>query len=198
VNKRIVSAINAAGATARDMRRRRPHPGMRASPRPNWASSASPSLSTPVPLRRSTPPDYPGHRSDRLRPRQESDQLVNVNADTVAGGHRAALNAERLVFLTDVEGVRGADGSTIRASPPTALVTRVRWNGLRGMIPKVEACLHALSLRVQSRSSMAAGPASPFPGGSRHRLHVLNLSGWLCPFPCVTSGPQIDRNHWQP
>lgn len=79
-----------------------------------------------------------------------ADQLVNVNADTVAGNIAAALNARKLVFLTDVEGVRGADGQRIAeldGAGARALIADGTIAG--GMIPKVEACLHALDLGVQ-------------------------------------------------
>lgn len=77
------------------------------------------------------------------------DQLVNVNADTIAGSIAAALGARQLVFLTDVEGVRGADGARIpelAASRANELIADGTIAG--GMIPKVQACLHALSLGV--------------------------------------------------
>lgn len=78
------------------------------------------------------------------------DQLVNVNADTVAAEIAAALNAELLVFLTDVEGVRGPDGVLIpelSTSAARALIEQGTIAG--GMIPKVEACLYAASLGVR-------------------------------------------------
>ncbi|MBK6664045.1 MAG: acetylglutamate kinase [Thermoflexaceae bacterium] len=46
-------------------------------------------------------------------PGSPADQLVNVNADTVAGSIAAAIGAEGVVFLTDVEGVRGPTGTVI-------------------------------------------------------------------------------------
>jgi acetylglutamate kinase len=77
---------------------------------------------------------------------QQQAQLLNVNADTMAGDLACALQAERLVFLTDVEGVRGADGAVLRriaASETAALLTAGVISG--GMIPKVEAGLKAAS-----------------------------------------------------
>jgi len=78
----------------------------------------------------------------------ERGQPYNINADTVAGELAAALGADKLVLLTDVEGVR-AD-----KNDPNSLVTELRrgtveeWmrsNQLEGgMIPKVEACLRAI------------------------------------------------------
>ncbi len=77
---------------------------------------------------------------------------MNVNADTVAGNIAAAVEARSLVFLTDVEGVRGRDG----AVAPELTEARARgWidDGTiaGGMIPKVEACLHAVRLGVPAR-----------------------------------------------
>jgi len=75
-------------------------------------------------------------------------QTYNINADTVAGAVAAALGAEKLVYLTDVEG--------LRADPddPMSLLQTVSVSGLEamvasgaavgGMIPKVEACVRAV------------------------------------------------------
>ena len=85
-------------------------------------------------------------------PGTTSDQLVNVNADTVAGNIAAAIGASKLVFLTDVEGVKGADGVVIpqlRAVEARALIASGVISG--GMIPKVENCLHAASLGVPAQ-----------------------------------------------
>lgn len=71
-------------------------------------------------------------------------QLLNVNADTVAGEIAAALPANRLVFLTDVPGVRDATGSVRRrlsADEARALLDNGAVND--GMIPKVQASLVA-------------------------------------------------------
>ncbi|OAI41548.1 hypothetical protein AYO38_00510 [bacterium SCGC AG-212-C10] len=82
----------------------------------------------------------------------DPDQLVNVNADTIAGEIAAAVGAERLLFLTDVEGVRDEQGATLSrldASRARQLIAADVISG--GMIPKIEACLHALSLGVPVR-----------------------------------------------
>jgi acetylglutamate kinase len=70
---------------------------------------------------------------------------LNINADTVAGDVARALGADAALFLTDVEGVRGADGHVLPQLTPQQ-VARLRDEGVitGGMIPKVEACLHAL------------------------------------------------------
>lgn len=82
-------------------------------------------------------------------PGADTDQLVNVNADTVAGNLAAAVGARELVFLTDVEGVRGSDGAVLaELDEPRALALIDSGVIAGGMIPKVEACLHALRLGV--------------------------------------------------
>ena len=77
--------------------------------------------------------------------RPESASMLNVNADTVAGEIAAAIGAERLVMLTDVEGVLD---SSRRLIPR---LTRRQAEGLMhsnvvdgGMVPKIGACLKAL------------------------------------------------------
>src|ERR671931_243090 len=59
----------------------------------------------------------------------------NVNADMVAGKVAEALRAEKLILLTDVEGVKSRDGALIDTLPADAA---------GGMIPKVECCLEAI------------------------------------------------------
>ncbi len=79
-------------------------------------------------------------------------QAFNINADTAAGAIAGALRAEKLVFLTDVEGVRTvADDPTTLLHRTTAdeldrLVQTGAANG--GMIPKVEACARAVRAGV--------------------------------------------------
>lgn len=71
-------------------------------------------------------------------------QPLNVNADTVAGDVAAALEAGRLVFLTDVPGVLDARGQVIaRLSRSDALGLIEAGVAQGGMIPKLEAALVA-------------------------------------------------------
>ena len=72
--------------------------------------------------------------------------LVNVNGDPVAGDIAAALKAERLVFLTDVPGIADASGKVYERLS-AAEVNELIKSGIiaGGMIPKVNACLKALS-----------------------------------------------------
>ncbi|MDP2727692.1 MAG: acetylglutamate kinase [Dehalococcoidia bacterium] len=82
----------------------------------------------------------------------DSGQPLNINADTAAGEIAAALGAEALFFLTDVAGVcddRGDCLASLDASGVQALISQGIISG--GMIPKVEACLRALSQVQQAR-----------------------------------------------
>lgn len=79
--------------------------------------------------------------------RPEGDpQILNVNGDPLAGAVAAALGAERLIFLTDVEGIRDEQGKLIpqlSSGEAEALMASGVVSG--GMIPKVKACIRALS-----------------------------------------------------
>jgi len=153
VNKRIVAAINAAGARAvglsgadgRLLECRLSEPGLGFVGEPVAVHPES-----IIALRGAG--IVPVISSIGFVPGDATDQLVNVNADTVAGNIAAAVHARELVFLTDVEGVRDADGNPIArltAAEANDLIQRGVVAG--GMIPKVEACLHALSLGVPVR-----------------------------------------------
>jgi len=70
----------------------------------------------------------------------------NINADLVAGAIAAALKAEKLVMLTDVKGIRDANGRhlpTVSRKDVQRMVKRGTIS--EGMLPKVHACLDALA-----------------------------------------------------
>ena len=70
----------------------------------------------------------------------------NVNADEAAGAIARALHAEKLILLTDVEGVKDADGELIPQLSVEEARKLVSEGAIReGMIPKVECCIDALS-----------------------------------------------------
>jgi acetylglutamate kinase len=80
----------------------------------------------------------------------ENGETYNVNADTFAGAIAGALNAKRLLLLTDVAGVFGRDGKMIkqlRGSEIHGLIADGTITG--GMIPKVETCIYALEQGVE-------------------------------------------------
>ena len=71
-------------------------------------------------------------------------ETYNINADIAAGKIAEALKAEKLILLTDVQGVMIRDelSSTLVKDEVTDLITRKDISG--GMIPKVQCCLEAL------------------------------------------------------
>jgi len=75
-------------------------------------------------------------------------QAFNINADTVAGEIAAALGAEKLVYLTDIDGLRRdiADAaSLIRQTTPDELDQLINEGIIEGgMIPKVSSCISAV------------------------------------------------------
>ncbi len=77
----------------------------------------------------------------------------NVNADTVAGEIAAALQAEKLVFLTDTPGLLRDihDPNTLIHEVRAHEVAKLRQEGIitGGMVPKIEACLKALDYGVR-------------------------------------------------
>lgn len=89
----------------------------------------------------------------------EDGQAYNVNADAAAGAIAGALQAEKLVYLTDVAGIYGDFGEE------SSLISQTNVAGLEallasgavgeGMIPKVSSCIEALEHGV-------------------HRAHVLD------------------------
>jgi acetylglutamate kinase len=72
--------------------------------------------------------------------------LLNVNGDTAAGEIAAALAAEKLVFLTDVDGIHDESGKAIpRLNSAEAKNMLSSGAASGGMVPKVEASLRALT-----------------------------------------------------
>jgi len=122
----------------------------------------------------------------------KNGQAYNINADTVAAALAGALGAERILYLTDIEGLR------TDIDDPASHISRLDVAALQnlmddgtisgGMIPKAEACLNAVNAGVGS-AHMVDG-----------RLpHVLLLELFTDPgigtmvFP-VGGGPDAEKN----
>jgi len=91
-------------------------------------------------------------------------EYYNVNADEMAAACAAACNADALVFLTDVPGVRGADGEVMRwlsVSEIAALTKSEVISG--GMLPKLSACREALLQGVKRVRILPADAAAALP-----------------------------------
>jgi len=87
----------------------------------------------------------------------EKGLTYNVNADEAAGALAVALSAEKLMLLTDVEGVRDAAGNLMSQLTVEEARKHIREGTIReGMIPKVNCCIDALARGV-SRTHIIDG-----------------------------------------
>jgi acetylglutamate kinase len=94
-------------------------------------------------------------------------ETYNINADLVASHIAIALSAGRLILLTDVDGVKDADGELI-SSIDAATISRMIAEGSisGGMIPKIEYALLALKKGVEK---------VPIINGKRRHAILLEL-----------------------
>jgi acetylglutamate kinase len=77
---------------------------------------------------------------------EKAPKVLNINADAVAGEIAAAIGADSLIFLTDVVGICDQSGNLLpRLSPDEAEALIASGTASGGMIPKIKACLRALS-----------------------------------------------------
>lgn len=81
----------------------------------------------------------------------EDGQTFNVNADTVAGALAGSLKAKRMLLLTDVPGVKGADGEIIRQMT-VGECSKLIEDGVAtgGMIPKLQTAMAAVRDGVEA------------------------------------------------
>ncbi|WP_107495036.1 acetylglutamate kinase [Thalassobius sp. I31.1] len=78
-------------------------------------------------------------------------ETMNINGDTAAGAIAAALQADRLLLLTDVDGVRDASGEVV-TELTVEHIRQMTADGViaGGMIPKTETCLDAIKGGVRA------------------------------------------------
>lgn len=86
----------------------------------------------------------------------EEGEVLNINADNVAAEIAAGIPSEKIVLVTDVEGIEGSGGvySTLKTGEVDGLISSGVIRG--GMIPKVKACVSALRRGV-SKAHMVNG-----------------------------------------
>jgi len=81
-----------------------------------------------------------------------SGQAYNVNADTAAAAIAVALGAEKLIYLTDIEGLRAVrddPSSLVRKATAAQIAEMLKTGSIDGgMIPKMESCVSALQQTV--------------------------------------------------
>jgi len=77
---------------------------------------------------------------------QDAPALLNINGDPIAGAIAATIGARKLIFLTDVNGIRDSSGNRLAHLTP-AEAEKLLENGIAsgGMVPKLKACINAIS-----------------------------------------------------
>ena len=155
VQREIVGLINAHGPFAVGLSGEDANLFTAEQHAPRWSTasrstsawSATSSRSSPASSRAWWP--TAASRSSPASPAARDGEVYNVNADTAAAALAVALGAEKLVVLTDVEGLYAdwpGDSDRTRhqpASPPTSW-RRCCPTLSSGMVPKMEACLRAV------------------------------------------------------
>ena len=77
-------------------------------------------------------------------------QSYNINADTVASAVATAMGAEKLIFLTDIEGVKDNNGNIIYEITTENAESMIKDGTISGgMIPKSRACMDAVEKGVK-------------------------------------------------
>jgi len=93
----------------------------------------------------------------------ESGETYNINADLVAASIAKALAAERLIFLTDVDGVKDLSGKIISSIDSRTINDMIKDQSISGgMIPKLECAQNAVQQGVEK--------VHIINGGKRHAL----------------------------
>ncbi len=92
-------------------------------------------------------------------------EYYNVNADQMASACAVACGAHALIYLTDVAGVKDAEGSVIRWLDVDAIADMVEQATVSGgMLPKLQACTSALKKGVTRVRILPAACAEVLPG----------------------------------
>jgi acetylglutamate kinase len=162
INKQIVTGINAAGGRAVGVSGK---DGNLVMARKAERTRLDPATKTRVPVDLGFVGEPERVDADVLRMIMHADlipvvapigvdhagQTYNINADTVAGAVAGAIAAERLVLLTDVDGVLDKEGKVIphmKVAQAKALIADGTISG--GMIPKLETAIEAVEGGVQA------------------------------------------------
>ena len=98
-------------------------------------------------------------------------EYYNVNADAMASACAIACGAHALIYLTDVDGVKDADGSVMRwldVNSIKQMVAKATVTG--GMLPKLEACTKALKKGVTRVRILPAAQSQVLPGFFTHPI----------------------------
>ncbi|WP_146346053.1 acetylglutamate kinase [Falsiphaeobacter marinintestinus] len=143
VNKRIVQAINRQGGTAVGLSGKDAHLMICDQTNPDLGFVGTPAEMNPKMLQ-----DLFAHDViPVIAPlgAGRNGETFNVNGDTAAGAYAAALKADRLLLLTDVDGVKDANGEVLTELKAEQIRQLTRDGVIAGgMIPKTETALDAI------------------------------------------------------
>ncbi|MCA0872948.1 acetylglutamate kinase [Seohaeicola saemankumensis] len=149
VNKRIVQAINRQGGKAVGLSGKDANLMICDQTNPDLGFVGTPSAMNPKILRdlaeKNVIPVVAPVGGGR------NGETFNVNGDTAAGAIAAALKADRLLLLTDVSGVKNADGAVVTELKAEQIRQLTRDGVIAGgMIPKTETALDAIEGGVRA------------------------------------------------
>lgn len=75
----------------------------------------------------------------------DDGNAYNINADFVASAVAVALKAEKVIFLTDIEGLKDAEGKTVSSVVVSEINQMIEDGVIKGgMVPKMKACISAV------------------------------------------------------
>lgn len=98
-------------------------------------------------------------------------EYYNINADQMAAACASACKANALIFLTDVAGVKGADGAVMRWLRTQQIAGLVKDSVVAGgMLPKLQACQDALRSGVGRVRILPAAEADVLPAFYQSRI----------------------------
>jgi acetylglutamate kinase len=98
-------------------------------------------------------------------------EYYNINADHMASACAVACGAHALIYLTDVAGVKDADGAVMRWLDVAAIASMVEQATVSGgMLPKLDACTKALKKGVTRVRILPADHAEVLPGFFTHPI----------------------------
>jgi acetylglutamate kinase len=149
VNKRIVQAINRAGGRAVGLSGKDANLMICEQTNPELGLVGTPSQMDPSLLRtlfdQSMIPVIAPLGAGR------NGETFNINGDTAAGAIASALKADRLLLLTDVSGVKNADGAVVTDLTSEQIRMMTEDGTIAGgMIPKTETALDAIASGVRA------------------------------------------------
>lgn len=111
----------------------------------------------------------------------DAGNILNINADTVASEIASVLKAEKLILVTDVEGILRDDKSLISRVTPQEIDALIKSGVIRGgMVPKAQSAVEALKDGVQSVHIISGKKQSTLlaevftEGGSGTMIHRNN------------------------